>query len=161
MEMNWDEWFKFPIIILNRDWEEVQREKKVMSGEEITADYSYIVGECEVPYWDELVNIYDVFRPSEKSFMRAREKNVFNTCSISFKMAGDYTVPWPKEKFKEEYSKFLSTIKEEEPKSLVSIPLEEIPEDIKEFFKNKIEQNDRRDDTEGVQGLPLDEEENS
>ena len=135
MEMNWEEWFKFPIIVVNREWEELERERKEKVGEEITVDFDYIVGECEVPYWDELLHIYDVFRPSLKSFNRARDGK-FNACSVSFKMAGEYTIPWTRAQFKEEYSKFLETIEEE--KEIVQIPMEELSEEIQNLIKSKI-----------------------
>lgn len=158
MDMNWNEWFKFPIIVVNREWEELERERKLTSGEEITVDLDYIIGECEVPYWDELVHIFDVFRPSEVSFNKARDKK-FNACSISFKMAGEYTVPWNKERFKIEYSKFLETIEEEQ--EIVQIPLSDLPESAQTLIKNKLKKNDRRNDSEGLQDLSLGEDNNS
>lgn len=158
MDMNWDEWFKFPIIVVNREWEELERERKEKVGEEITVDLDYVIGECEVPFWDELLHLYDVFRPSEKSFNRARDGK-FNACSVSFKMAGEYTIPWTKAQFKEEYSKFLETIKEEQ--EIVQIPLSDLPEATQNLIKNKIKKNDRRNDSEGLQGLPLGEDNNS
>jgi hypothetical protein len=156
MKINFDEWFKFPIIVVNADWEELERQKKERSGEEITADFDYIVGECEVPHYDTLLNIHDVFRPSEKSFNKAKDAR-FDACLVVFDIAGTFTIPWNKEKFKREYLAFLDTIKEEKTE-LMQISLDEMPQDMIDFLKSKIKNNDTRNDSEGLQDILLGEE---
>jgi hypothetical protein len=143
MEMNWNEWFKFPIIVVNSDWEELERERKDKSGVEITLDTDYVIGECEVPHYDRLANIYDVFRPSEASFAKAKER-IFNACTVVFEGAGSYTVPWNKDKFKREYNKFLKGI--QNSSTITKISIEEMPEEMQNFLKDKINADIKREE---------------
>jgi hypothetical protein len=99
-----DTLFKFPIVMVDGDNEE-KKHKLGLPNEEAV---DIITGEAECPYYD-LISITDRWLPTEDSFQNAME-GTFDACYVIFGASGSFVVPWNKEKFKEEYRKFMAGI---------------------------------------------------
>jgi hypothetical protein len=104
-----EEFFKFPIVMIDGDNEERKVKDKQRFGDlpqagEESEEYDMVFGEAEYPYWD-FIGIEDRWLPSKESLQKALD-NRFEACIVRFANVGQLLVPWTKKKFKAEILKF-------------------------------------------------------
>lgn len=104
-----DELFKFPIIMIDGNKEEERENKSRLLGiPSAEEELDIITGEAECPYYH-FISVTDRWLPTERSYQLALEGK-FEACSVMFYHTGTFVVPWPKEKFKKELSKFIKKL---------------------------------------------------
>lgn len=101
--------FVFPIVMVDGENEERKEHEKDKYGdipgqESPQVEYDIVYGEAEYPYY-EFVGLEDRWLPTRRSLQKAL-KGKFDACIVRFTDVGQFLVPWNKEKFKEELSKF-------------------------------------------------------
>lgn len=124
--------FKFPIVMIDGQREEQKEEHSELLGFAKPTSLDLIIGEAECPY-DDFISISDRWMPTDESYDRALAKK-FDACSVIFMNSGTYVVPWTKEKFKRELTKFAEKVKPDLPQveyNLVRLTKEELIEQIK------------------------------
>lgn len=104
-----DEFFTFPIVMIDGENEERKQQNKTRfgdlpSGEEEDEEYDMVFGEAEYPYWD-FIGCEDRWLPSKESLDKAIGGR-FDACIVRFVNVGQLLVPWSKKKFKAELVKF-------------------------------------------------------
>jgi len=104
--------FKFPIVMVDGNREEQKDRQNELLAIDSREEPEVIRGEAECPYYD-FISVADRWLPSDRSFSKAMDGR-FDACSVIFLHSGTYVVPWSKEKFKEEISKFAEKAKKEE-----------------------------------------------
>lgn len=107
-----DKLFKFPIIMVDGEFEDSKREQYEKLAIGNAGTYDLIQGEAECPYYDFLC-VSDRWEPKEDSVIKAIEGE-FDACLVQFQSCGTYIVPWTKEKFKDKYKKFVESLPAEE-----------------------------------------------
>lgn len=102
------ELFKFPIVMVDYDNEERKSAEDRLLGkigdEESSPELDMIFGEAEYPYWD-FIGIEDRWLPRKQSVDSAINGK-FDACTVRFANVGQLLVPWTKNKFKKEITKF-------------------------------------------------------
>ena len=101
--------FVFPIIMVDGDNEE----RKDILGLSNDAKLDVITGEAECPYYD-FISVCDRWLPTDESFDNAMNGK-FDACGVNFQQSGTFIVPWNKERFKRELSKFIASLPPKEP----------------------------------------------
>lgn len=76
------------------------------NDDEVIEPPETITGTVEYPY-TLFVGISDKWLPDEDSLERAK-KGRFDACAVTFASVGTFIVPWTREKFKEEFCKFVN-----------------------------------------------------
>ena len=116
-----EEFFKFPIVLIDGDNEErkeIEKERyKALTNKEVedeSEDYDIVYAEAEYPYWD-FLGIEDRWIPTNESFQKAISQN-FEACLVRFANVGHLLVPWTKKKFKKEIQKFAEEYELKHPK---------------------------------------------
>ena len=111
-----DKLFKFPIIMIdgNKEDEKDQMDALLNKADD-TEDPEIIYGEAECPYYD-FLSVSDRWLPSDESYNRALNGK-FDACFVLFDRCGSFIVPWPKERFKKEFSKFSQNMENIDPLS--------------------------------------------
>lgn len=111
--MNFNELFKFPIVMIDGEKEEEKdKQNEILSLDDKT-DPELIFGQAEVPYWD-FLSIKDRWLPTQASYDRALIEGKFDACQIEFDKCGSYMSPIPKEEFKKRLENFISKIPQKE-----------------------------------------------
>lgn len=103
-----DEMFKFPRVMVDGDNE--MAKKSLYSGSANEPELDIVIGEVECPYFA-LISISEKWMPNENSFQKAFQDGKFDACLVTFANLGEFLVPWTKEKFKKEYTKFVGGLK--------------------------------------------------
>jgi len=124
-----DELFEFPIIMTDRDNEE--KKSAVYSGNK---EADMIFGKAEYPYYG-LIGLSDRWLLTEESFNNALEHREFDACYVTFNNVGTFLVPWTKEKFKEKYRKFVSTMKPKDDIIFIKPSKEDLQRALEDYDK--------------------------
>lgn len=111
--MNFNELFKFPIVMIDGEKEEEKEKENERYALDKKEDPELIFGQAEVPYWD-FLSIKDRWLPTEKSYLRALEEGKFDACQIEFDKCGSYMSPIPKEEFKKRLENFITKLPQKE-----------------------------------------------
>ena len=98
--------FTFPIIMIDGASEDKKEHNSEILGLPLNDDIELIEGEACIPYYD-FISVSDRWLPTEQSLQDAVEGK-FDACGVLFAHSGTFIVPWSKEKFKKELTKFLS-----------------------------------------------------
>ena len=131
---NLDHLFTFPIVMVDGDNEEKKNEMNQKLGiDSIEEEVEIIIGEASMPYYD-FHSVTDRWMPTDESLNNALNKK-FDACGVIFSNAGTYIVPWTKEKFKKEFSKFLAK-QEKKDISVLSVSKEEAQKLLEELTRN-------------------------
>lgn len=101
----YEEFFRFPVIMEDR------RVKKKLEEDTVVGipESQIIRGEAEVHYTDDVVFLQTAWEPTHESYENALEGR-FDTTEVYFKVAGGFTVPWTKAKFKREHTAFMDDL---------------------------------------------------
>jgi len=94
--------FTFPIILMDGKNEQ----KKSVYSEDPDPDMIY--AEADVPFYDFLC-VVDRWLPTQESLEKAMDGK-FEACYVDFGQAGNYLVPWNKQKFKNEFDRFVQSL---------------------------------------------------
>lgn len=153
--MNYDNFFKFPIILVDVDHEE----RKLTEGR-TDQDVDYIMGEGEVLYSDPVIRLMDMWLPTQKGVNKALDGR-FTACEVTFADAGGFRVPWTKSRWKKEHSDFVNGVKERikqdvmkalEDKGIVILGREELNnEQLKQLLENGSINIEQTDDNSEIQ----------
>lgn len=140
-----DRLFKFPVILVDVDNEEKKQkdiDRLALPGAQ-EREYDIIYGEAEYPF-HEFVGVEDRWIPNKESMQKAMEGD-FEACVVKFLNIVPQLVPWPKEKFKAEISKFVEEYNEKKAKEAAEVKQPEMriiqitPEQLQELFHNGAE----------------------
>lgn len=101
-----DDFFTFPSIHIDGDYEITKEERKEKMGGEVEFNPEYLICYTEVGPDDEVMFLTEAWYPSESGFAYARDNEEFPCTRVTFGNAGTFLIAWNKNKFKKLWSDF-------------------------------------------------------
>ena len=123
------EFFEFPIICIDPDYEQNKREKATGS---LDSSVEYTIGMAQITPDARLIKLNDSWLPTEDDFRLALDGE-FNACTAAFDGIGSYDIPMTRQRFMKMYNKFQEKLEKSKPQ--VEIIHLQTKEQIQEFLK--------------------------
>lgn len=103
-----DNYFKFPSIQVDGDYEllKEERKEKAIIESEIVFQPEFIVCETEIHASENINLLSEAWYPSEEGVIDALDNGNFPCTRVTFSKSGQFLIPWRKEEFKKNWEEF-------------------------------------------------------